>query len=1124
MAYQLTLFDWSLFTLPDAIPMTDIEGDSHANDPNSPDYTNTAPTWIGQDFTFAGGTPTEIIVNDDDLTFEDGYVETGGLQTLAQDVTINGTTYLAGTALQNEFSLVDANGHEIWVLSIGGTNVGFVYPAAHDPAVGETFTPTTGRDGDATDSGDGVSSSESYRTMDTRDGVVEGTAAHDNIDAAYTGDPGGDQIDDGFGYGPDGNANVVVAGEGNDTVAAGLGDDTVYGQAGNDFLDGQAGQDTLYGGAGADAVLGGEGNDVIEGGGGNDSLAGQAGHDTVSGGDGDDYLFLGAGNDVLEGGSGSDQFVASDGFGHDTVTGGELGNDADYLDFSDLTTGVTLTFSATEAGTATASGNTVAFSEIENFWLSDQADSVDGTASTGYMGIGAGAGNDTVFTGAGDDIVLGGAGHDSIDAGSGADAVDGGAGSDTIRGGTGDDDLSGGLGSDSLEGGDGNDTLAGGDDNDVLQGQAGNDTLSGDNGADELSGGAGDDSLSGGTGNDTLTGGLGHDTLQGGAGNDSLIGGDGNDAVYTGTGADTVETGSGSDTVYLDSSDGGGANVLTDSGPVAADVDVPDNDTIILGTGAGTYRLQGNFSGASGFEVIDGSGAIGDTLGTQDSIATFDFTDVNLAGVDEISGTGNNDSIIGSAGDDFITGDAGNDSLTGGAGADTLHGEVGNDTLLGQAGNDDLAGGSGFDRLEGGDGNDRLQGESGNDTLYGDAGTDTLDGGTGDDHLFGGDGADLLQGGSGGDTLYGGQGGDSLRGGDGNDVLSGDDFTALGGNDTIFGDTGDDTLNGNAGADLLTGGAGNDLFLVSEGHDTVTDFNSGNTGALGDGNIFNNDYLNLADYYDSLDELRADQADDNVLNHSNTHDTEGRAVDYSDNAQFGTSRSMTVQGASADSYTYDNTGIVCFTAGTRIQTPRGAVPVETLTPGDLVDTLDHGPQPLLWVGTRHVASRELVRNESLRPVLIRKGVLGNTRDLLVSRQHGVMVGADHLVRAVHLAREMRGVRVANGKREVTYVHLFFARHQIVFAEGIASESFYPGPQAMKMLAPAARRAFLKHVPALGAAAALERAEIVEAAYGATARPFVPVGSLEAELGPKRGWAGLRQDDGTGQAGAARMRA
>ena len=33
-------------------------------------------------------------------------------------------------------------------------------------------------------------------------------------------------------------------------------------------------------------------------------------------------------------------------------------------------------------------------------------------------------------------------------------------------------------------------------------------------------------------------------------------------------------------------------------------------------------------------------------------------------------------------------------------------------------------------------------------------------------------------------------------------------------------------------------------------------------------------------------------------------------------------------------------------------------------------------------------------------------------------------------------------------RSVTYVHLFFAQHQVVFSNGIATESFYPGERAV----------------------------------------------------------------------------
>jgi hypothetical protein len=110
----------------------------------------------------------------------------------------------------------------------------------------------------------------------------------------------------------------------------------------------------------------------------------------------------------------------------------------------------------------------------------------------------------------------------------------------------------------------------------------------------------------------------------------------------------------------------------------------------------------------------------------------------------------------------------------------------------------------------------------------------------------------------------------------------------------------------------------------------------------------------------------------------------------------------------------------------------------------------------------------------------------------------MMIGPDHLVRAIHLAREMPGVRIANGKREVTYVHLFFARHEIVFAEGIASESFYPGPTALGMLSPLGRSEFVNLVPELDTPGAMSDIKVTEAVYGKTARPFVKLSAFRTD--------------------------
>ncbi len=139
--------------------------------------------------------------------------------------------------------------------------------------------------------------------------------------------------------------------------------------------------------------------------------------------------------------------------------------------------------------------------------------------------------------------------------------------------------------------------------------------------------------------------------------------------------------------------------------------------------------------------------------------------------------------------------------------------------------------------------------------------------------------------------------------------------------------------------------------------------------------------------------------------------------------------------------------IPCFTPGTLIETQWGARAVETLNVGDQIATQDNGFQTLRWIGRRTVQAKG-----PLAPIRIQTGALGNTRTLLVSPQHRMMLcgwqaqlhfGEDEvLVAAKHL---VNGTTITQtDHRSVDYIHLMFDRHEIIFAEGIATESFHPG--------------------------------------------------------------------------------
>ncbi len=140
----------------------------------------------------------------------------------------------------------------------------------------------------------------------------------------------------------------------------------------------------------------------------------------------------------------------------------------------------------------------------------------------------------------------------------------------------------------------------------------------------------------------------------------------------------------------------------------------------------------------------------------------------------------------------------------------------------------------------------------------------------------------------------------------------------------------------------------------------------------------------------------------------------------------------------------------CFVAGTLIATPpHGDKRVESLEPGDMVLTHDNGPQPpLRWIGRRVVPALD-----RFAPIRIAADALGRHGELLLSPQHRVLIRdalaellfgeTEVLVAAKDLVNDRSVRRVEGG--EVEYVHLLFDQHEVIFSEGLATESFLPGP-------------------------------------------------------------------------------
>lgn len=152
--------------------------------------------------------------------------------------------------------------------------------------------------------------------------------------------------------------------------------------------------------------------------------------------------------------------------------------------------------------------------------------------------------------------------------------------------------------------------------------------------------------------------------------------------------------------------------------------------------------------------------------------------------------------------------------------------------------------------------------------------------------------------------------------------------------------------------------------------------------------------------------------------------------------------------------------LLCFSADARIMTPKGEIAAGNLRVGDLVTTRDHGAQPIMWVMKRRVSHEDIAQDPNLAPILIQAGSFGSAMPreaLILSPQHRVLVSssivqrmfgaAEALVPIKHL-RDYPGIAATTNLPGLTYVHLALAQHEIVYANGLPSETLYPGKMVL----------------------------------------------------------------------------
>lgn len=186
--------------------------------------------------------------------------------------------------------------------------------------------------------------------------------------------------------------------------------------------------------------------------------------------------------------------------------------------------------------------------------------------------------------------------------------------------------------------------------------------------------------------------------------------------------------------------------------------------------------------------------------------------------------------------------------------------------------------------------------------------------------------------------------------------------------------------------------------------------------------------------------------------------------------------------------------VPCFTPDALIDTETGPLAADLLRIGDRVRTQDNGLQAIRWIGRRTLSAAFLRAHPNLVPVRISAGALGAGlpfTDLIVSPQHRVLVrsriaqrmfDAPEVLIAAKQLTALEGICLCTDDAPVTYLHFLLSRHEVIFANGAATESLYTGRQALKSVPPEAAAEILNLFPQL-------RAQ--DAPPPKAARPLIP---------------------------------
>ena len=146
-----------------------------------------------------------------------------------------------------------------------------------------------------------------------------------------------------------------------------------------------------------------------------------------------------------------------------------------------------------------------------------------------------------------------------------------------------------------------------------------------------------------------------------------------------------------------------------------------------------------------------------------------------------------------------------------------------------------------------------------------------------------------------------------------------------------------------------------------------------------------------------------------------------------------------------------------FAHGTLIKTTDGLVAIEDLQPGAEVITSEHGPMPLLWIGSMSLIPRrdELAHTETrlTRFMADSYGLARPAGDLMTGPGARVLtprtdlhdvVGSDQILTPARNLVDGVNIIEITPPRPVRVYHLCLHRHATINAAGLDVETFHPG--------------------------------------------------------------------------------